>query len=73
MTEVKDVIRIRRKELGFTYEELGKKCGCDKSTVRKWELGHINNMRRDKIIHLSQALDISPLILLGMEEFNADK
>lgn len=48
MTEVKDVIRIRRKELGLTYEELGKKCGCDKSTVRKWELGQINNMRRDK-------------------------
>ena len=73
MTEVKDVIRMRRKELGLSYEELGKKSGCDKSTVRKWELGHINNMRRDKIIHLSQALDISPLILLGMEEFNADK
>lgn len=73
MTEVKDVIRIRRKELGLTYEELGKKCGCDKSTVRKWELGEINNMRRDKIIRLSHALDVSPLVILGMEDFNEDK
>lgn len=73
MTEVKDVIRIKRRELGLTYEELGKKCGCDKSTVRKWELGEINNMRRDNIIRLSQALDISPLVILGLEEFDADK
>ncbi len=65
---VKDNIRQKRKELGLTYEELGKKCGVDKSTVRKWELGLINNMRRDNIIRLSKALDISPLIILEMEE-----
>ncbi len=65
---VKDIIRQKRKELGLTYEELGKKCGVDKSTVRKWELGLINNMRRDNIIRLSKALDISPLVILEMEE-----
>lgn len=37
------------------------------------EVKDVIRMRRNKIIHLSQALDISPLILLGMEEFNADK
>lgn len=45
----------------FEYEE------------KNWELGQINNMRRDKIIRLSQALDVSPLVILGMEDFNEDK
>lgn len=66
--EVKDIIKYKRLQLGLTYEELGKLCEADKTTVRKWELGLIENMRRDKMVLLSKALDISPLVLLGIEE-----
>ncbi|MFR1837233.1 MAG: helix-turn-helix domain-containing protein [Turicibacter sanguinis] len=66
--EVKDIIKKRRLKLGLSYSELGKMCGVDKTTVRKWELGLIENMKRDKMVLLSQALGVSPLILLGVEK-----
>ena len=69
VTEVKDIIKTRRLQLGLSYSELGKMCGVDKTTAWKWELGKIENMKRDKMVLLSKALDISPLVLLGIEEY----
>lgn len=66
--QIKDLIKLRREELGLTYEALGNIVGVGKSTVRKWETGMIENMRRDNIIALSKALNISPSILMGWEE-----
>lgn len=60
-------LRNRRKELGLTLEEIGKLCDVGKSTVRKWETGEINNMGRDKIIKLANALKVSPLFILQTE------
>ena len=68
-TEVKEIIKNKRLELGLSYSELGKLCGVDKTTVRKWELGLIENMKRDKMVLLSKALDVSPLVLLGIEDY----
>ena len=65
-TEVKDIIKARRIQLGLSYSDLGKLCGVDKTTAWKWELGKIENMRRDKMVLLSKALDISPLVLIPM-------
>ncbi len=67
--EVKDIIRLRRQQLGLSLRELGEKCNADKTTVRKWELGEIENMKRDKMVLLSKALDVSPLVLLGIEDY----
>lgn len=72
--DIKDIIRIKREELGLTYEELGKLVGVGKSTVRKWETGMIENMRRDNIVALSKALNISPSVIMGWtsdEEFKS--
>ncbi|WWU65181.1 helix-turn-helix transcriptional regulator [Clostridium baratii] len=63
--EIKDLIKEKRLELGLTYEQLGNLIGVGKSTVRKWETGLIENMRRDNIIALSKALNISPAVLMG--------
>lgn len=60
-------LKSRRLELGLTLEEVGEMVGVGKSTVRKWENGMIDNMRRDKISLLAKALKISPLQLLGDE------
>lgn len=66
--EIKDIIRQRREELSLTYEQLGNLIGVGKSTVRKWETGMIENMRRDNIVALAKALNISPAILMGWED-----
>ena len=60
--EVKDIIRKRRLDLGLSYAELGKICDVDKTTVRKWELGLL----------LANAIEVSPLVLLGVEEYVPD-
>lgn len=64
-------IAHRRKELGLTLEDVGKIVGVGKSTVRKWETGDIENMKRDKIALLAQALKVSPLFIMGLEEDDA--
>lgn len=66
--EIKDIIREKREELNLTYEQLGKLVGVGKSTVRKWETGMIENMRRDNIVALAKALNISPAIIMGWED-----
>lgn len=65
--DVKDIIRQRRQELGLTYEELGNIIGVGKSTVRKWETGMIENMKRDNIVALAKALNISPALIMGWD------
>lgn len=71
--DIKDIISLRRQELGLTYEELGNIVGVGKSTVRKWELGMIENMRRDNIVALSKALDISPALIMGWDKIEDTK
>ncbi|MDO4927160.1 MAG: XRE family transcriptional regulator [Turicibacter sp.] len=66
--DTKDILKRKRLELGLTYEELGSLVGVGKSTVRKWETGMIDNMRRDNIVALSKALNISPTTLMGLDE-----
>ena len=60
-------MRVRRQELGLTLEEVGDYVGVGKSTVRKWEHGDIENMKRDKIALLSKILKLSPLTFITGE------
>ena len=64
-------IRYLRKLNGLTLEEVGSAVGVGKSTVRKWENGDIENMRRDKIASLAAALHTTPAYLMGWEEEEA--
>lgn len=57
-----------RNQKGLTLEELGNMVGVGKSTVRKWENGMIANMKRDKILKVSEALGTTPAYLMGWEE-----
>ena len=65
---VGEIIYSRRRELGLTLEEIGNATGVSKSTVKKWENGFIANMRRDKIEKLAKVLQISPIVLLGIDD-----
>lgn len=53
-------IKMLREQRGYTLEQLGKKVGVGKSTVRKWETGFIENMGRDKIASLADVFGVSP-------------
>lgn len=57
---------------GLALEEVRNMIGVGKSKVRKWENGIIENMECDKIMKLSNALSISPLAILGIEEPNQE-
>ena len=61
------MINARRTELGLTLEDIGNAVGVSKSTVKKWEDGFIENMKRDKISRLAKVLRLSPVSLITGE------
>ena len=61
-------IRELRKSRNMTLEDVAKIVGVGKSTVRKWETGMIENMKRDKIAALAKALGTTPISLMGWDE-----
>ena len=71
---IQDRIRNRRNELGLTLEDVANAVGVGKSTVRKWEMGMIKNMRRDKIAALAKVLQLNPsdLIDTATEQYEFD-
>ena len=70
MSNVNQLIKDRRLQLGLTLEQVADKVGVGKSTVRKWEIGLIQNMRRDNMQKLAEALNLNPLDLLEFELIN---
>lgn len=61
-------IRDLRAKHGLTLEQVAQQVGVGKSTVRKWETGFIENMRRDKIAKLAMALHTTPDYLMGWSD-----
>lgn len=67
MMDVKDLLKSKRLEKGYTMQELGEKVGVNAATISRWESGDIENMRRDKIVKLAKALDLEPAVIMGWE------
>jgi Predicted transcriptional regulators len=63
-----DKIHTLRKTKNMTLTELGQRVGVGASTVRKWETGFIENVKRDKIKKLADALETTPGYLMGWDE-----
>lgn len=61
-------IRHLRTAQNLTLQQVAQQVGVGKSTVRKWETGMIENMRRDKIASLAAALHTTPGYLMGWED-----
>lgn len=68
--EVKDILKTRRLKLGLTLEDIAGKVGVSAATISRWESGDIANMRRDRIVALSNALQISPAVIMGWNEID---
>lgn len=58
-------LKSRRLELGMTLEDVGDYVGVGKSTVRKWENGMIDNMKRDKNTLMTETLQISSMQIVS--------
>lgn len=68
MKENNNLLRERRLELGLTMLEVAQRVGVSEGTVSRWESGNIANMRRDKIVALANALDITPAAIMGWDD-----
>lgn len=64
-------IRDLRALHGLTLEQIAQQVGVGRSTIRKWETGMIENMRRDKIAKLAAALHTTPGYLMGWDDNHA--
>lgn len=63
--DFKELIKVRRKELGLTLEEVAKACNVTKATVMRWENGNIVNIKKDKIYPLAKILKLDPIIFFS--------
>ena len=52
-------IKKKRKEKGYTLEQVGNYVGVSKATVSRWESNEIGNMRTDRVKSLCEILGIS--------------
>lgn len=66
--DFKELIKVRRKELGLTLEEVAKACNVTKATVMRWENGNIVNIKKDKIYPLAKILKLDPFSLLDFDQ-----
>ncbi len=65
--EINTTLRERRIEKGLTLSEVARDVGVSAATISRWESGDIANMKRDKIVNLANALDLSPAVIMGWE------
>ena len=61
-------IRAARERKNMTLDEVAKSCNTTKQTIFKYENEIVTNIPYDKIVLLSNALDVSPSYLFGWEE-----
>lgn len=72
MQEFNKNLKKRRLELGLTLKNVADIVGVTESTVRKWEVGIIANMKKNKLEKLANALQTTIPYILGLED-NEDK
>lgn len=73
ISEIKNILKDRREELGLTTKQVADAVGVSEGTVSRWESGIIKNMRRDKIAALAKVLQIQPRIIMGWETEQPDE
>ena len=63
-----DRIKIRRKHLRMSADELGRRLGKDRSTIYRYEKGDIENLPLDILEPIAVALDTTPQYLMGWDQ-----
>ena len=67
MNEIKDLLKEKRRELGYTMKDVADRVGVSEATISRWESGEIQNMRRNNIVALSRLLELSPSTIMGWD------
>lgn len=63
-----EIIRKLRLANGMTQEELGTKLGVQKSAIRKYESGLVENIPRSSIQKMADIFGVKPSYLMGWED-----
>lgn len=66
--EIIQRIKLRRKELSLSYQELADRTGLSKSTLQRYETGDIANIPLSKIETLAKGLETTPQYIMGWVE-----
>lgn len=61
-------IAFLRKQKKMTQEELGAIIGVQKSAIRKYEKGSVENIKRSSIEKMAKTFGVSPAYLMGFED-----
>ncbi len=61
-------IKAARERRDMTLDEVAQRCNTTKQTIFKYENEIVTNIPYDKIVLLSNALDVSPSYLFGWDE-----
>ena len=67
MTMGENIKRLRI-EKGMTQEELGRILGVQKSAIRKYESGKVENIPRSSIKKMAEIFGVRPSFLMGWDE-----
>ena len=65
------MIRSKRKQKGLTQEQLGKAIGVSKMAISKYERNIVDNMGREKVLALSNFLEIPIVCFLDSIDENS--
>ncbi len=63
-----EIIRTLRVQKGMSVEQLAEKIGKSRTTVWRYENGEIEEMPYTVLIPIAKALNVSPTVLLGIDE-----
>lgn len=63
-----DRIKLRRKALGLTLEEVAGRLGISRQTMSRYETGIISNIPSDRMEKLAEILDTSPAYFMGWSD-----
>lgn len=62
-----ETIKKLRLQKGLTLEEVGQYIGVQKSAVKKYENGVVENIPRNSIIKMAELFGVTPCYLMGFE------
>ena len=65
-------IKEFREKAGLTQEQLGEKIGVQKSAIRKYEKGSVENIKRSSIKTMAQLFGVTPSYLMWGDERDSD-
>lgn len=63
-----EIIKMLRVTAKMTQEELGEKLGVQKSAIRKYEKGEVENIKRSTIKKMADLFNVSPCYIMGWED-----